>query len=113
MNQDDAKIYVSLADFVLQQDVMLIALSKLVLVRFQGLEDTRRIRAHLEQMPDSGEKIATAERLSDLERTIDFSAQTRSLKDLLAARESVHEKLEAVVTTLRASFPPDSGQRLT
>ena len=86
MSQEDAKIFVSLSDFVLQQDLLLTALAKLMMVRFQNLEDTRRMRAQLEQMPDSDNKQAIAESLSALEQQVDSSAETRALQNLLAVR---------------------------
>jgi uncharacterized protein Yka (UPF0111/DUF47 family) len=111
MTQDDLKIYLSLAQFSLDTAELQSALAKMVLVRFQNLEDTRRMRAQLEQMPESEEKHAIVERLSAVEKSVDDSAETRLLKNFLSRAETGHEHMQAYLSTLRASLPRDSEQQ--
>ena len=112
MSQDDAKVFLSLADFVLQQDVLLTALSKSFLLRFQCLEDVSRLRAEIDRLPAGAERQSALDQFSALVLSSDATERTRLLTDLLAARESAHEQLEAFVERLRASLPPDSGTGL-
>ncbi len=108
MEDQERRFLIALAEMVLRQDVMLTAISKMFFLRFQTLEDSRRMRAQLEMLPDSPEKFEKLEKLSALERSVDYSAETRVLTDLLSRQESFHEKLEASLNALKASLPPDS-----
>jgi hypothetical protein len=106
MNHNDRLFHIAMVEFVLKQAEMQSAFTKLVVVRLQNLENRLRMRARLEQLQDSEEKSAIADDLSTLERSTDSSAETMVLKDFLARQESEHEKMGAVLKTLRASLPP-------
>jgi hypothetical protein len=106
MLHEERLFQISLAEFALKQAEMQAMFSKMVLLRFQNLEDTRKMRAQLERLPDSDEKAAIAAQLSVLESSVDVSADTKILTGLLARQESDHEKMEALLKTLRASLPP-------
>lgn len=106
MNHEDGIFHITMGEFILQQAAIQAAFMKMAMVRFQQLEDTRRMRARLEQSPDSEEKSDIAAKLSALESSIDFFAETKRMINMLWRVESDQEKMGAVLKALRASLPP-------
>ena len=104
MNHEDGIFHITMGEFVLQQAAMQAAFMKMAMVRLQQLEDTRRLRARLEQSPESEEKSDIAAKLSALESSVDVSAETKRLVNLLWRAESDQEKMGAVFKDYRASL---------
>lgn len=111
MDQDDAGIFIMLAERQLFNEEFTLATTQLLLGYIEKTGSDRQLRREFETLPVDHE--GTAELRRKLEAIEDsgylhFMENKDRIKVLVSRMESGHEKLEAVVANLKKLFPPSS-----
>jgi hypothetical protein len=106
MTQEDLKAFVSLAGFILDVAEVQLASLKLFSTELEIIESLIGLRAQLNQMGDNEQTVEARTRLEVLERdaAARLAPYRRLLNDAVARSESNHEKIEAVLATLKAGL---------
>jgi hypothetical protein len=111
MTPDDAQKVLTLAeicDFFVKQHALHVKFAQAAQERFENVEAALRLCAGLLEMPDVPQKKPLVEQFLHLiERTRD-SELSREIFDALARTESDHEKIEAMLKSLRDSLSGDA-----
>jgi hypothetical protein len=107
MNQDDSKIVlqlVEICDAFVQQHAAQIKFAKATQLRFENIEAPLRLLAQILKLPEGAQKNALLDQVLILvERSRDADGE-QQLSAALAKVESDHEKIEHVLSQLRASL---------
>ena len=112
MTREDAQFYTSLAEFILKQAEMQAVTTKLFLQRLDNLESRFDLHRNLTALADGDEKREIAALLDSIEK--EAATQRELLRapifSAIARMESDHEKIEAVIATLKSSLDKPPGQ---
>ena len=107
MNEDDSKIVlqlVEICDVFVQQHAVHVKFAKAAQLHFENLEAPLKLLAQILKMPDGEQKKALLDQLLIVvERSRDADGE-QQLSAGLAKIESDHEKIEHVLSQLRASL---------
>ncbi|MGO9204326.1 MAG: hypothetical protein ACLQM8_27720 [Limisphaerales bacterium] len=109
MAPDDARAFsaiVDVCDFFLEQHALHVKFVQISLLRFDELVKVMKCCVQLLDVPDGPQKKLLADEVLSLAERLCDPKESKSVIDGLAHAESDHEKIEALLTTIRASLLP-------
>jgi len=104
VDKDTVNFFVTVMERIIHIEQLQIASMKSFMGRFETIEQMEKMRADLDKMDNAEATKSLREQLAELEnKNIQTNAAfNKQLCDVIARAESEHEKLEALLVTLKS-----------